>query len=75
MVATFGIVALTSCKKDWSCICTSASDSSYWNGDGGKINAVPIDKKTAQTACDNSLAQAKQFGAPSDSECKAVPFK
>lgn len=75
VVAVFGMVALSSCKKDWTCDCTGTS-----NGvsvDLSNYIVAPIlpdlSKKDAQTACDSHATSLQALVSNAgDVKCTAV---
>lgn len=64
VIATFGVVALTSCKKDWTCDCTASG------ADATEVNAVLNDPTATYTVySDLSKSEAK---SKCDSEGKSA---
>ena len=58
LIAFVGVLALTSCKKDYTCDCTIANQttSTAYNGLSKK------EAKDTKVACDNANATAAIFG-------------
>ncbi len=46
------LIAFTSCKKDYQCVCTNSTTGSVSRGD--KMSAGPFTKAATQTTCENN---------------------
>lgn len=55
-IGVVGMVLLSSCKKDWTCICTSGSTSAVAE------NYSNLSKKDAEKECADVQALANSFG-------------
>lgn len=61
VVGVFGVVALTSCKKDWTCECAANIGGVTIHSDTLSPVLSDLSKKDAQTSCDahaNTLSTA-----------------
>ncbi len=67
MLAAVGIMFLTSCKKDYVCLCT-------WTDGGGTDSDTEtytqVTKSDAKDACDAKKASILNWGGITDLECE-----
>lgn len=59
LVAVFASLAMTSCKKDYTCECTGAGLPQQYSSTEYK----KVKKKDAKASCDNISATYKSYGA------------
>lgn len=51
LVAAFAVVGLTSCKKDWTCECTTSDSSGTLDDVSASVTLTDLNKSDAETAC------------------------
>jgi len=66
---TFALLALASCKKDYTCTCTTTAESASGSATTTASTTINDTKKNAEEACDEGDATSSIGGYTSTTEC------
>jgi hypothetical protein len=67
-LATISLLALTSCKKDWTCECTTTT----MGVSASASTTINDTKSNAEEACEQGSTSSNFGGVESKTECKII---